>query len=48
MGRPGADPRPAPRYEAKSKRYKLPRPPSFNEADLSDKPSNMHDAGAAR
>ena len=24
-----------------SKRYKLPRPPSFNEKDLSDKPSNM-------
>ena len=41
MGRQGRDPRPAPRYEAKSKRYKLPRPPSFNEADLSDKPSNM-------
>ena len=41
MGRPGADPRPAPRYEAKSKRYKLPRPASFNEADFSDKPTNM-------
>jgi N-acetylglucosamine-6-sulfatase len=41
MGRPGPDPRPAPRYAAKSKRYTLPRPPSFNEADLSDKPSNM-------
>ncbi len=41
MGRKGADPRPAPRYEAKSKRYRLPRPPNFNEADLSDKPSNM-------
>ena len=41
MGRPGADPRPAPRYEEKSKRYKLPRPPNFNEADFSDKPSNL-------
>ena len=41
MGREGPDPRPAPRYEAMSKRYRLPRPPSFNEADLSDKPSNM-------
>ncbi len=41
MGRKGPDPRPAPRYEAKSKRYKLPRPPSFNEADISDKPSNV-------
>ena len=44
MGRPGRDPRPAPRYAAKSARYKLPRPPSFNETDLSDKPSNMRDA----
>jgi N-acetylglucosamine-6-sulfatase len=44
MGRPGRDPRPAPRYEAKSARYKLPRPPSFNEADFADKPSNMRNA----
>jgi len=41
MGRPGPDPRPAPRYAEKSKDYVLPRPPSFNEDDLSDKPSNM-------
>jgi N-acetylglucosamine-6-sulfatase len=41
MGRPGRDPRPAPRYEAKSAKYKLPKPPSFNESDFSDKPSNM-------
>jgi arylsulfatase A-like enzyme len=41
MGRPGRDPRPAPRYEQKSKRYKLPRPPSFNEKDVSDKPLNL-------
>ena len=41
MGRPGRDPRPAPRYEQKSKQYKLPRPPSFNEKDVSDKPVNL-------
>ena len=44
MGRPGPDPRPAPRYAAESKRYVLPRPPSFNEADISDKSSNLIDA----
>ncbi|MEA2363197.1 MAG: N-acetylglucosamine-6-sulfatase [Thermoleophilaceae bacterium] len=44
LGRPGRDPRPAPRYEAKSARYRLPRPPSFNEADFADKPSNMRKA----
>lgn len=43
MGREGADPRPAPRYAARSKRYRLPRPPSFNEADVGDKPSNVRD-----
>jgi arylsulfatase A-like enzyme len=40
MGRPGRDPRPAPRYEQLSTRFRLPRPPSFNEPDFSDKPSN--------
>jgi N-acetylglucosamine-6-sulfatase len=44
MRRPGRDPRPAPRYAAKSARYRLPRPPSFNEADLADKPSNLRKA----
>jgi N-acetylglucosamine-6-sulfatase len=44
MGRPGPDPRPPARYAAKSKRYRLPRPPSFNEADLADKPANMKNA----
>jgi N-acetylglucosamine-6-sulfatase len=39
MGRPGPDPRPAPRYADESKGYTLPRPPSFNEADMSDKAS---------
>jgi arylsulfatase A-like enzyme len=43
MGREGADPRPAPRHAARSKRYRLPRPPSFNEADVGDKPSNVRD-----
>jgi N-acetylglucosamine-6-sulfatase len=43
MGRPGRDPRPAPRYAGKSARFTLPRPASFNEADFSDKPSNMRD-----
>jgi arylsulfatase A-like enzyme len=41
MGRPGRDPRPAPRYAGKSASFTLPLPRSFNEADLSDKPSNM-------
>jgi N-acetylglucosamine-6-sulfatase len=44
MGRPGPDPRPAPRYAEQSKGYELPRPPSFNEADLSDKPSAVREA----
>ncbi len=44
MGRPGPDPRPAPRYAERSKSYTLPRPPSFNEDDLSDKASNMQSA----
>jgi N-acetylglucosamine-6-sulfatase len=39
MGRPGADPRPPARYEQLSKTFQLPRPLSFNEADLSDKGS---------
>jgi arylsulfatase A-like enzyme len=43
MGRPGRDPRPAPRYAKKSSVFKLPRPASFNEANFSDKPSNMRD-----
>ena len=44
MGRPGDDPRPAPRYENRSQAATtLPRPPSFNEPDISDKPSNMQE-----
>jgi N-acetylglucosamine-6-sulfatase len=46
MGRPGPDPRPPARYAAKSRSYRLPRPPSFNEADISDKPSSMQKAAA--
>jgi N-acetylglucosamine-6-sulfatase len=41
MGRRGADPRPAPRYEQLSKSFELPRPPSFNEADVSDKATDV-------
>jgi N-acetylglucosamine-6-sulfatase len=41
MGRQGADPRPPQRYEQLSKSFQLPRPPSFNEADVSDKATNV-------
>jgi arylsulfatase A-like enzyme len=44
MGRPGPDPRPAPRYAQQVSDYSefaLPRPPSFNEADIGDKSSNF-------
>lgn len=44
MGRPGDDPRPPARYENRVKRYQLPRSPSFNEADISDKSSNLKNA----
>lgn len=37
-GKPGPDPRPAPRYAKAVSRLRLPRPPSFNEADVSKKP----------
>jgi N-acetylglucosamine-6-sulfatase len=43
MGRPGEDPRPAPRYEDRVKRYTLPEPPNFNEADTTDKSANFQD-----
>jgi arylsulfatase A-like enzyme len=39
MGRPGRDPRPPQRYEQLSSSFHLPHPPSFNEADISDKAS---------
>jgi N-acetylglucosamine-6-sulfatase len=44
MGRPGPDPRPAPRYADQSEQYVLPHPPSFNEPDIADKPSNIQDS----
>lgn len=45
MGRPGADPRPPKRYVAKSKSYRLPKPPSFNQAQdsFSKLPTNIRD-----
>jgi len=43
MGRPGPDPRPAPRFETESENLLLPQPPSFNEADMSDKDSHFED-----
>ena len=46
MGRPGPDPRPAPRYADAVTSLSLPQPPSFNEPDLSDKPSPVTDAAA--
>jgi len=44
MKRPGADPRPAPRYAQRVKALKLPQGPNFNEADFADKPSNMRES----
>jgi N-acetylglucosamine-6-sulfatase len=37
----GPNPRPAPRHAREFPRLKLPRPPSFNEADVSDKPPRV-------
>jgi arylsulfatase A-like enzyme len=47
MGRPGPDPRPAPRFRKKSKAYDLPKPPSFNEADVADKPFTVRENAPA-
>jgi arylsulfatase A-like enzyme len=44
MGRPGPDPRPAPRYADAVSSLSLPQPPSFNEPDFSDKPSPLTNA----
>jgi arylsulfatase A-like enzyme len=38
-GAPGPDPRPAPRHARRFARTPLPRPPSFDEADVADKPA---------
>ncbi len=45
LGRPASDPslRPAPRHKGRFANKPLPRPRSFNEADLSDKPSYLRD-----
>jgi len=41
LGRPGRDPRPPKRYEELVKKYQLPKPPSFNEADMSGKAKKL-------
>jgi N-acetylglucosamine-6-sulfatase len=41
MGRPGPDPRAPHRHRAWAEGLALPQSPSFNEADISDKPSNV-------
>ncbi|MFN8160737.1 MAG: sulfatase [Solirubrobacterales bacterium] len=41
LGRPGADPRPAPRYRKLSESFVLPRPPSFNYSDPADPDSKV-------
>ncbi len=43
MGRPGPDPRPAPRYADESTRFELPEGPSFNEPDIADKSTNLQE-----
>lgn len=40
-GAPGPDPRPPKRYENTFDNVELPRPPAFNEADVSDKAANV-------
>jgi arylsulfatase A-like enzyme len=44
MGRPGADPRPAPRYADDVSKYELPEGPSFNEPDIADKSTNLKES----
>jgi N-acetylglucosamine-6-sulfatase len=41
MNRPGPDPRPPPRYADEVSKLELPKPPNFNEADISDKSANL-------
>ncbi len=43
LGLEGPDPRPAMRFETEVKNLLLPEPPNFNEADFSDKSSNLND-----
>ena len=44
MGKPGPDPRPPARYADDVASLTLPQPPSFNEPDISDKPSPVENA----
>jgi N-acetylglucosamine-6-sulfatase len=44
MGRPGPDPRPAPRFAERVSKLKLPEGPNFDEADLTDKPEHIQAA----
>ncbi len=47
MDRPGPDPRPPQRYEDDVRAMSLPRPPSFNEADVTDKGANIQEKAPA-
>ena len=48
MGRPGPDPRPAPRYSRGEQEHaRCRRPPNFNEADITDKSVEPAGQGAA-
>ena len=44
MGRPGPDPRPPVRFADDVAELELPRPPNFNEEDISDKSANLKNA----
>jgi len=44
MGKPGPDPRPPARYADEVSSLSLPQPPSFNEPDISDKPTPVENA----
>lgn len=44
MGRPGADPRPPPRFADDVADLRLPRGPNYDEGDLSDKPKALQEA----
>jgi arylsulfatase A-like enzyme len=45
MGRPGPDPRPAPRYIDESEELTLPEGPNFNHAGTGPQPENLNAAG---
>lgn len=46
--RPPDGPAPPTRYAGSASRTKLPRPPSFNELDMSDKPAHLREAARRR